>query len=891
MRTGNDHESREERVDQVPSRQERTQDQRSEWATAPNGAGIGAFGADQVLHLQRAAGNRATTGLLGGGRGGSRVRVARLAQSPTTVGPSESAAESGAQALAPAIENVLAGGEAPTHVPTVSSGSTSSGKNLPSGVGAEIDSARSGGSGLPSAVQEQVGAALSVDLSSVRLHTDERADQLAADLNAKAFTSGSDIFVRGGESRVAGADGRHTLAHELAHVVRGDAGSQVRRLTDDERTQLLGRAARLDYSLLTELAERAPLLVKLNELKGSGNKEMRETEQVDQEMLKQLVLTSARSSTDIDSLIGAAVASPDPTRLRQKLRTGKLRPSGSVYKMMDDCRGLLNDYYRAEQAKGTGATSQEFVAAAKKYDSDKSTQFEDQLTHTTTYRKFGLFKKTRTETHTLEDVVQKARTVAGLDLRHTNSPESMPRQPGDGGEMRRGRVGVVGGGPIGLMAALEARLQGVDVILFEARTDEYSRRQVLALDESTIQKFAKFGIQYELLKDPDRKGDGNLVAVKYIEKALRSRAVELGIDIRTGWFLAGAKEGEDGKTTKATFQVGLDKRRARIQQEELDLLVVAAGAGLSRANKYTGAVLGDELGFKFDVKEARDYAVVGLFESSQKGGLVRSGANESEKRRWAYRFNTPKITYVLQQIPPELYKEFHGEEGKKKMEEFIKKIAVEHYKMEGATFGKDKNKKGQSTPNVGMFPIEIQQARTFVNESLRTLLIGDSAATPHPHTGSGLNTGVRELDALSDVVAGLRTEIALRSQGGEKGNDSKDGSEGESEDPGIVSGALKRYNDEIKGLTDYMIGRAMDTLAKEHAKYLTESIGDLKAQYGNYLNSDYASGERIKSIEETVKKVTAKESIWSKDNQISYLLDAQKEVARIRSELETLVSK
>ena len=71
-----------------------------------------------------------------------------------------------------------------------------------------------------------------------------------------------------------------------------------------------------------------------------------------------------------------------------------------------------------------------------------------------------------------------------------------------------------------------------------------------------------------------------------------------------------------------------------------------------------------------------------------------------------------------------------------------------------------------------------------------------------------------------------------------------------------------------------------------HAQFESQS-----PEYGNYLNSDYASGERIKSIEETVKKVTAKESTWSKDNQISYLLDAQKEVARIRSEMETLVSK
>jgi len=57
------------------------------------------------------------------------------------------------------------------------------------------------------------------DFSTVRVHTDAPAAALAQRLNARAFTLGRQIvFDRGQFS--SGADGRHLLAHELAHFVQ-----------------------------------------------------------------------------------------------------------------------------------------------------------------------------------------------------------------------------------------------------------------------------------------------------------------------------------------------------------------------------------------------------------------------------------------------------------------------------------------------------------------------------------------------------------------------------------------------------------------------------------------------------------------------------------------------
>ena len=72
------------------------------------------------------------------------------------------------------------------------------------------------------------------DFSNVRVHTDARASHLARAVNAKAFTTGSDIVFRSGQYNPTSPAGKHLLAHELTHVVQQQAGStSVQRDTDE----------------------------------------------------------------------------------------------------------------------------------------------------------------------------------------------------------------------------------------------------------------------------------------------------------------------------------------------------------------------------------------------------------------------------------------------------------------------------------------------------------------------------------------------------------------------------------------------------------------------------------------------------------------------------------
>ncbi len=62
--------------------------------------------------------------------------------------------------------------------------------------------------------------AFGADFSGVRVHTDAQAHQLNQSIQAKAFTTGQDVFVRQGAYEPGSRGGQELLAHELTHVVQ-----------------------------------------------------------------------------------------------------------------------------------------------------------------------------------------------------------------------------------------------------------------------------------------------------------------------------------------------------------------------------------------------------------------------------------------------------------------------------------------------------------------------------------------------------------------------------------------------------------------------------------------------------------------------------------------------
>ena len=91
------------------------------------------------------------------------------------------------------------------------------------------------------------------DFSQVRVHTDERAEQSARDVNAHAYTVGHDIVFGAGKFSPATQDGRRLLAHELTHVVQQNWNS-----TDSMiRRRLIATGDKADVKAMLRLLESA----------------------------------------------------------------------------------------------------------------------------------------------------------------------------------------------------------------------------------------------------------------------------------------------------------------------------------------------------------------------------------------------------------------------------------------------------------------------------------------------------------------------------------------------------------------------------------------------------------------------------------------------------------
>ncbi len=87
-----------------------------------------------------------------------------------------------------------------------------------------------GGQPLDADTRGFMESRLGQDFSAVRVHTDARAAESAAAIQARAYTSGRDVVFGSGEYQPSSETGKRLLAHELVHVGQQRAGiGQVQR--------------------------------------------------------------------------------------------------------------------------------------------------------------------------------------------------------------------------------------------------------------------------------------------------------------------------------------------------------------------------------------------------------------------------------------------------------------------------------------------------------------------------------------------------------------------------------------------------------------------------------------------------------------------------------------
>jgi uncharacterized protein DUF4157/lysine-specific metallo-endopeptidase family protein len=94
------------------------------------------------------------------------------------------------------------------------------------------------GQSLGSALQQDMEQRFGYDFSQVRVHYGPRAEQSAQDVDANAYTVGTDIVFGAARYAPTTFEGRRLLAHELTHVVQQSGSDAIRAGQVNERSAL-----------------------------------------------------------------------------------------------------------------------------------------------------------------------------------------------------------------------------------------------------------------------------------------------------------------------------------------------------------------------------------------------------------------------------------------------------------------------------------------------------------------------------------------------------------------------------------------------------------------------------------------------------------------------------
>ena len=115
-----------------------------------------------------------------------------------------------------------------------------------------IRSAKAGGNKLDTGLRTQMEQAMGADFSQVQIHTDAQSAALNQTLQAKAFTSGKDIFFGKGAYQPGSRSGQELIAHELTHVMQQNGDSLQKKVDQSPymatQSQLPGQIAQASLS-------------------------------------------------------------------------------------------------------------------------------------------------------------------------------------------------------------------------------------------------------------------------------------------------------------------------------------------------------------------------------------------------------------------------------------------------------------------------------------------------------------------------------------------------------------------------------------------------------------------------------------------------------------------
>jgi 2-polyprenyl-6-methoxyphenol hydroxylase-like FAD-dependent oxidoreductase len=318
------------------------------------------------------------------------------------------------------------------------------------------------------------------------------------------------------------------------------------------------------------------------------------------------------------------------------------------------------------------------------------------------------------------------------------------------------RVVILGGGPIGLLCAIEAKRYFANVVIIEKR-GAYTRTNVPSLNTPLIKHLEQIGVAKTVW--PDSKA-GESVAFSKLEAALWQRAQGLGVTMERGFTvvgITGKNQMQNGRYKKLQITIAPwdDKNKCLVahgvtKDIPADLLVVASGGSAAR-----DTIVRQTLGFDFIALKAKNYAAYGIFESGRSEEPV-DFAQQSEFAGLTNKivsgkiaFPTPDHNYLLVTLSQCTKTDFKYLQQSAEAFHTLLTAVSEGFQTSLLREIKEVQK------NTGLFKVSIQRVRHFYSDAYPAVIVGDAAVTPHPEAGSGMLTGFAGVQQLSVLFAAL----------------------------------------------------------------------------------------------------------------------------------------
>jgi 2-octaprenyl-6-methoxyphenol hydroxylase len=310
-------------------------------------------------------------------------------------------------------------------------------------------------------------------------------------------------------------------------------------------------------------------------------------------------------------------------------------------------------------------------------------------------------------------------------------------------------LAIVGGGPVGLSAAIAAACQGLDVVVFESQADKAAGdRRVLALSYGTrlilerlgawsllgaaqpiaqvqVSERGSFGAATLCADDLDIPALGYVIHQNHLVRALRERARLLGIGQFTNAPVESLLEGTD--------EVSLHYRLADQAQDAAAQIAVLAEGGANLAQHI-----------RVTEHDYHQHAIVATLTSNR---LARNCAYE--------RF-TPLGPIAL--LPLE---NAHALIWTVPSEDAAELVALDDARFAQAITSRYGQRIGTVQMQTARASIALKLRFARQVASKRIVLVGNAAQTLHPVAGQGFNLGLRDAYELALALS----EHARRGQG------------------------------------------------------------------------------------------------------------------------------